>query len=141
MIHSTRRALTLAMAITIACAACGSPLSPSQEAELAAANSLTDTFSGTVGVAGQVTHPFVVRGGGAVSLTLTAIGPNSTTLISLGLGGWNGVTCAIQLSTPQARLSEVYQASVGSAGNYCLVVADTGTFTGDVTYAVQVVHP
>lgn len=141
-VRGPRWLLCLPLVTTLAAAGCGgNPLSPTQLAELAALTTITDTFSGTVAVGATVVHPFASKAGGAVTLTLTAVGPDSAALLGLGLGAWNGATCTVQISTTTAKAGEVYQTSVSGAGNYCVAVADAGTSPADTTYTVQVAHP
>lgn len=128
--------------VLLASAGCaGSPLSPSQLEELAALTTITDTFSGAVAAGATVVHSFSGKAGGNVSLTLTAVAPDSAAVLGLGFGTWNGSACAVQVSTTLARLNEVYQASVAAAGNYCVAVSDVGTSPPGTTYTVQVAHP
>lgn len=137
-IRSPRAPFWLLLAVGLATPACaGNPLSPSDLALL----TLTDTFSGAVAVGATAVHPFVGRAAGTVALTLSAVGPDSATLLGLGLGSWDGTACAVQISTTQARVGEVYQATISAAGNFCVSVADAGALLAEATYTVQVTHP
>ena len=129
----------LVLVLALAASACGSgaPLSPSDLALL----TTTDSFSGTLAIGATAVHPFVGKTAGTITLTLTAVGPDSATRLGLGLGTWDGATCAVQLSTTDAAVTMAYQASISSPGNYCVSLTDPGTLTGDTTYTVQVAHP
>lgn len=127
------------LVLALAASACGSgaPLSPSDLALL----TTTDTFSGTLAVGAAAVHPFVGKTAGTITLTLTSVGPDSATQLGLGLGTWDGATCAVQVSTTDAAVSTAYQASISGPGNYCVSLTAPGTLTGDTTYTVQVTHP
>lgn len=141
-IRSLRPARWLPLVVALAATGCaGNPLSPSQLEELAALTTITETFSGTVASGATVVHTFAGKAGGTVSLTLTAVGPDAAALLGLGLGAWDGVACTVQISTTTARVGEAYQASVSSAGNYCVAISDVGASPPDTTYTVQVAHP
>lgn len=132
----------VALAAMLAVAGCGgSPLSPSEVAEFNALTSVTENFSGSVAAGTTVTHAFAVTKSGSVTLTLTALTPDDTLLVGLGLGVWDGASCTIQVSTNAGKLNEVYQATTAGAGNFCVAVGDPGTFTGDVGYTVKITHP
>ena len=129
----------LLLALALAASPCGSgaPLSPSDLALL----TTTDSFSGTLAVGATAVHPFVGKSAGTITSTLTAVGPDGATRLGLGLGTWDGATCAVQLSTTDAAVSTAYQASISGPGNYCVTLTAPGTLTGDTTYTVQVAHP
>ncbi|HUU33116.1 MAG TPA: hypothetical protein VMW48_03575 [Vicinamibacterales bacterium] len=141
-IRSPRRPVWLPLVVALTASGCaGNPLSPSQLEELAALTTITETFSGMVAAGAMVVHPFVGTAGGNVSLTLTAVGPDAAALLGLGVGTWDGADCTVQISTTQAAVGEVYQASLPSPGNYCVAVSDVGTSPPDTTYTVRVAHP
>ncbi|MEP7117135.1 MAG: hypothetical protein ABI880_06115 [Acidobacteriota bacterium] len=101
----------------------------------------TDTFTGTLAIGATATHPFVVKRAGAVTLTLTALAPDNTAAVGLGLGSWDGTSCTVQISTDQAIVGTAYAASLSGAGNFCVVLIDLATLTEDASYTVQVQHP
>ncbi len=141
-LHTPHLPAWLLAVVLLGSAGCGgSPLSPSQLEELAALTTITDTFSGAVATGASVVHPFVGKAGGNVTLTLTAVAPDSAALLGLGFGTWNGSACAVQVSTTLARLDEVYQTSLPAAGNYCVAISDVGTSPPGTTYTVRVAHP
>jgi hypothetical protein len=103
----------------------------------------TESFSGTVSVAGNDFHPFTVATAGAtLSVTLTAAGPPSTIFVGLGLGAYDAPTCTLFSNaylTTQAGATAQLSGTAG-AGSYCVVVYDVGNQTGPITYAVTVSH-
>jgi hypothetical protein len=102
---------------------------------------VTETFTSTLVPGLTVTHAFTTSSGGAVNITITSIAPVSTIQVGLGVGVWDGTTCAIALSTNQARQGETYQAVASLAGSYCIAISDVGNVVGESTYSVDVVHP
>lgn len=132
----------VAIVAMLATAGCGgSPLSPTEVEEFNALTTVTENFSGSVAVGTTVSHAFAVTKAGSVTLTLTDITPDSGVLVGLGLGGWDGTNCSIQISTSEGKLNEVYQASTSGAGNFCVAIGDPGTFAGDIGYTVKITHP
>lgn len=138
-IRPSPASIWLPFVFALAASACGSgaPLSPSDLALL----TVTETFSGTLAIGATAVHPFVGRAAGSIVLTLSAVGPGSATVLGLGMGSWNGTTCAVQVSTTEAVVGTAYQATISGAGNYCASLTDVGRLTEDATYALQVTHP
>ncbi len=56
---------------------------------------VTETFPGSINTNGAMTFPFTVATGGFVTATLTSIGPDSTTLIGISIGTYNGGVCTV----------------------------------------------
>jgi hypothetical protein len=139
---SILRRLSLAPlgALMIAAAACGSdspPTSPTPPV------STTETFAGTVGHQSTTGHSFTVAATGTLTITLTAVGPLTTMSMGVGLGIWNGTTCAASTTkNDNARTGVVALTGTANAGSYCVNVYDSGNVPEDweVTYEVQVVH-
>ena len=103
----------------------------------------TESFSGTVNVAGNDFHPFTVATTGAtLSVTLTAAGPPSTIFMGLGVGAYNAPTCTLLnnafLTTQAGAVAQL--SGTAGAGSYCVAVYDVGNQTGPITYAVTVTH-
>ena len=139
------RRLVCGLAVVVA-SACGgnsnsSTATPSAPTPTTAAS--TESFSGTVSVAGNDFHPFTVATAGAtLSVTLTAAGPPSTIFMGLGLGAYDAPTCSLLNNaylTTQAGTAAQLSGTAG-AGSYCVVVYDVGNQTGPITYAVTVSH-
>ena len=133
------RALAVVVLALVA-AACGSdpvtPIAPTVPTRV------TETFSGAITVNGAATHPFTTVSTGAVTATLTALAPESTTTIGLALGTWNGVTCAIVLANDKAVLTSTVTGTVTSlVGNICVRIYDVGGISEETSYEVTVSHP
>jgi len=137
----------LAVVVASGCAGCGGNSNSSTTATPAAptptAAASTESFSGTVSVAGNDFHPFTVATTGAtLSVTLTAAGPPTTIFMGLGLGAYDAPTCTLlnnaYLTTQAGAVAQL--SGTAGAGAYCVVVYDVGNQTGPITYAVTVSH-
>lgn len=105
--------------------------------------STTETFTGTVQVAGGDIHTFTAAAGN-ISLTLTDAAPPAGIVMGLGLGQpatdgscvfFSGGAVRAQGSTT-AQLSGTLQ----TGGSLCVDVFDIGNQTEPVNYSVTVVH-
>src|SRR3954465_13699049 len=107
MVRETARRLmrqlkwVMTLAVALAATACGgsdSPTTPTAPTPVA----LTDTFPGTLNPNGGNTHPFLIAAAGQATATLTTVAPDSTVVVGLSLGTWNGNACAIVLAKDNA---------------------------------------
>ena len=103
---------------------------------------VTQTFSGTVNKNGAVTHNFTTEASGTVTATLTTLAPDSTLVIGMSLGTWNGSTCALIITKDDATQGTVVTGGVSSLGSLCVRIYDSmGNITDPVAYEITVVHP
>jgi hypothetical protein len=128
-------ALLIATALASACASEPVPTAPTPTVPI------TEFFQGTLTINGGVTHTFNSTAGGTVQATLTALGPDSTAIVGLSLGTWNGNACQIILAKDEATQSSTITGTASSAGGLCVRIYDVGKLTGAATYEVQVTHP
>ena len=106
----------------------------------------TDTFTGTLSQNGSFTHSFTTASLGAVTVTIVSLVPNSSQIVGLSLGVWNGSACS---TSPQTGGSSSDTATSGSsitlnasaAGSLCVRLYDVGFITAPVLYTLQVTHP
>ncbi len=138
MFRPTLRALPLVFVLAAA-PGCGddTPTAPTTPT----VPSVTDTFSGTLNVNGAAVHTFTTAGPGTMSATLTAVGPDSETVMGLALGEWNGSSCALIVSNVNATTASVVFGTVTRIGTLCVHVHDVGHFTASTTYELSVTHP
>ena len=107
----------------------------------------TDTFTGTVTVAGTDSHPFNVPVPGEVDVTLTSLTPLPDPMvpltIAIGLPSSTvvGQCAAIQsVSTTPGTLPQITGHAL--AGTFCVSVTDAGSnLTMAETYTLLVAHP
>ena len=101
----------------------------------------TETFAGTMNRNGADTHPFTTRPG-TVTATLTTLSPNSTAIVGLSLGTWNGVACQTVIANDRATQGIAVVGTASGAGNLCVRLYDAGgSLTEPASYEVLVVHP
>ncbi|HXK11083.1 MAG TPA: hypothetical protein VMT70_15655 [Vicinamibacteria bacterium] len=133
--------LTAALALAAAVAACGGS---STASTLTAPSGIlvTDTFNGTVPVAGLDFHAFTVTTGGTVNITLLAAGPPPTITMGLALGTPSGTTCALISGAGTTTAAGTTSQLTGSlaAGAYCVEVFDVGNAASPISYTVAVAH-
>lgn len=125
--------------VTLLGAGCKDPQPPAAPTPVAA--SLTDSFSGSLLVAGNNSHTFNVQAVGGVSVSLTSVEPGAA--LRIGVGTPSGASCLVTTGSfltvvpgPQAQL-------VGTAtvtGELCVSVSDAGNLVEPVSYTVVVFH-
>lgn len=104
----------------------------------------TETFTGTVQVAGSDFHNFPVTQSGQIDITLTMAGPPATIFMGLGVGTpTSATTCSLLANaSTSAQGGTVAQLSgTAAASTYCVVVWDIGNQTAPINYTVTVTHP
>ena len=107
---------------------------------------VTETFTGTVNPASGATHSFVTLLGGAVTATLTAVGPDPAKNVGFSLGTFNSTlnVCTAVFDNPAALPAFEFKANATTLGSYCVRVYDNGNITTDnvaYSYTVTVKHP
>lgn len=104
----------------------------------------TETFTGTVQQLGSVSHPIVVTTAGSLSATITSTAPLTTIALGVSISTWDGSACGTAIAqNPNSRPGATALSGTAVAGNYCIVVYDSGNIVegGSVSYTIQVVHP
>jgi hypothetical protein len=76
-----------------------------------------------------------------VTATLTTLEPDSSLVVGLSLGTWNGQVCQIVLANDSATQGTVITGAVSSFGSLCVRIYDVGNLTGPINYEITVVHP
>jgi hypothetical protein len=103
---------------------------------------VTETFTGSLGKNGAVTHPFVVNTGGTVVATLKEITPDNTITLGIALGTWNGTSCSIEIPDDDALLGASVTGTVTSLGVLCVRIYDAaGKLIDTSNYSIDVNHP
>jgi hypothetical protein len=100
-------------------------------------------FTGTLQANGAQTYTFAVTDTGTVTATLASLDPDpdGATVVSLGLGAWDGTACQINLANDAAHAGAVLTASATTTGLACARIADgTGSLTAPVAFVVNIVH-
>ena len=107
---------------------------------------VTETFTGTVRPASGATHSFVTLLGGAVTATLTTVGPDPAKNVGFSLGTFNSTlnVCSAVFDNPAALPAFEFKANATTLGSYCVRIYDNGNITTDnvpYTYTITVKHP
>ena len=141
MVSSFCGRLVVIAGLAAGAASCGSS-TPATPTTPTTPSTVKDTFSGGLDRNGGVTHSFTAAAAGSVSVTLTALAPDETVKIGLGLGTWNGAACTIVIVNESATKGTAVSGSVNSPGNFCVWLHDAAGLLADrTTYTVEVTHP
>jgi hypothetical protein len=144
LVRTTVPLLLVAALTTSACS--DNTLSQLASASQTNPNPSTDTFTGTLSQNGAFTHIFTILTLGAVTVTIVNLSPNTSQIVGLSLGVWNGTACS---TSPQTGGSSSDIATTGTsitlnataAGNLCARLYDVGFVTTPVIYTMQITHP
>jgi hypothetical protein len=130
------------LALTLVLGACGDD-DPTTPTTPTTPPTVTDTFSGTINQNGAATHEFSTQASGTVTATLSTLAPDSTAVIGLSLGTWNGSSCQLVITNDRATQGSVVTGGVSSFGSLCVRIYDVGSVTSaqPFAYEVTVVHP
>jgi hypothetical protein len=133
------RVTFLAMVLAVGAAACGSdlPTTPTPTPPV----TVTDTFAGTLNRNGAASYSFTTASSGSVTAALTTLAPDSTLIVGLSLGTWNGFACQIVLANDKATQTSTVVGTASAAGSLCVRVYDVGNVGDPTTYEIQVTHP
>jgi hypothetical protein len=104
----------------------------------------TETFTGTLGPgAGATSHvyTFSVANPGTVTATLVSVTPDTTVVIGLSLGTWNGTTCTDVIADDQTTQGVTVTSSLAAAANLCVRAYLVGPLPNLETYQINAVHP
>jgi hypothetical protein len=79
---------------------------------------------------------------GDITAQITTLTPDSTALVGLSLGTWNGSICQIVLDHPSATQGQVVVGVASAPGDFCVRIYDAaGTVVQPQTYTIDVFHP
>jgi len=135
MKHITAAALAIGLALLAS--ACSDPTPPVTPTPVPA--TITETFTGTLLVAGNNMIPFTVQQVGALKVSLTAVNPPAA--LGLGIGTPSTGVCATFQQTNVAPGGPVALSGTATvAGNFCVSIYDIGNMVQPVSYTVTVQH-
>jgi hypothetical protein len=98
-------------------------------------------FQGILEKNGAVSHPFTVTGSSSMSAQLISLSPDSTLVIGLSLGTWNGSICQVVLANDATKQGDAVLGQTQIAGDFCVRVYDAaGKVVEPQAYAVEVVY-
>ena len=104
----------------------------------------TEVFSGTLSPGGGQTFTFISQASGTVTATVTALAPDSASILGISLGTVaHGGACQVVIANDKATQQSAIIGEVGSAGNLCVRVYDpaAGVVVDPLTFELTVVHP
>ena len=102
---------------------------------------VSETFTGTLNVNGAVIHTFNTDAGPAqTQATLTSLSPDSTAVVSLIMGTWNGNNCEVKLVKDDATTGSQLIGNASAVGAFCVRIADIGHLTAPTDYSITVTH-
>jgi hypothetical protein len=147
MLRLLARPVVLLALVALGASACSdNTLSQLAAASQTTPQTFTDTYTGTLSTNGAFTHIFTIQTLGAVTVSILSLTPNSSQIVGMSLGVWNGTSCS---TSPQTGGTATDAATTGSsitlnataAGNLCARVYDVGFVTQPVIYTMQITHP
>jgi hypothetical protein len=102
----------------------------------------TETFSGTLAVAGSNVFSFTVKQAGSVSVTLVSLSTPSPVAVSLGFGTFSqNTTCKVTSSTLSVLAGSTPQMTVTvDPGTFCVNLSDAGNLTASAAFTINIAH-
>lgn len=139
---SNRFALALlALAIpALGAAGCDSTDSTTTPTPTTPAVSVTEAFSGSVVKNGATTFNFAAAAAGVVTASIKSMSPDTTAIMGIALGTWNGSSCQVVIANDAAITSVAITGATSAAGNLCVRVYDVGKLTATQNIEVQITH-
>ena len=129
------------VAIALLAGGCGTSTTTDTTTTTTPAVTVTEAFNGTLTLNGAQTYSFTATAGGTVTVTLTSVTPDTTAILGLALGTWNGTSCQIVISNDNAIQGSNVTGTATAAGNFCVRVYDAaGTLPNPETFSVSIVH-
>jgi hypothetical protein len=121
-----------AILATLMAAGCGNPA--------ASTPPTTDTYSGVVAAGGFDGRLFDVKNDGEVDITITALAPQSTIIMGLGIGQPSNDGLCTLFGNINNGVGGVLLTAVPK-GTYCYLIYDLGNVTGSINYTLTITHP
>jgi hypothetical protein len=102
---------------------------------------VTEAFQGVIALNGAVTHPFTVTNPSVITAQLVSLSPDSTLVVGLALGTWNGSICQIVRANDQTKQGDVVDGATNTPGDFCVRIYDAnGTIAQAQAYLIHVFH-
>ncbi len=112
-----------AVGVAIACWSCGSGTNTTTTPTPTPTQSTLPEQ--TLNKGGAVTiQPVTTSGAGTVTLQVQTIAPDSTAVIGIALGTWNGNQCTLIVTKDDATTNSSIQGTVNGATNLCVRISD-----------------
>ena len=117
--------------------ACADPVAP--PAPTPATPTITETFTGTLGLLGSNIHLFSVAQVGGLTVTIADINPEATLTFGIGAQSLSGCTVVQQLTRAPGGTAQLV-GTITAPGNFCVMVFDSNNIPEPVTYTLTVLH-
>ncbi len=128
------RALLLVVPLALVVSGCGDSTDP---ITIPSPIEVTESLSGTVGQGGVSYHVVLARAG-TVTLTMTGIGPDSSSTIGMSIGVLNSIACTSVMENATARVGSQLVGAATGATTLCMKLFDVGTVAADQTLSYEV---
>ena len=128
------RMLLLVVPLALAVSGCGDSTDP---ITIPTPIEVTESFSGTVAQGGVSYHVVLARVG-TVTLTMKAIGPDSSATVGMSVGVLNSIACTAVMDNPTARVGSELVGSATGATTLCVKLYDAGTLALDQTLSYEI---
>ena len=129
-----------AVAIALGAAACESD-SPTGPITPPPAPTVTDTFSGSIGLNGAMTFTFASVAAGPLNAQIKSLTPDAAASVGFSIGVFNGTTCQITLSNDAALQGTTILGNINGAGIFCARIHDAGKLIEPTSFEITVSHP
>jgi hypothetical protein len=132
------------VALALAAGACGSGSDSTTTPTTPTPTVVSIEFQGTLTQNGAATFPFAVLASGQVTATIVSLAPDSSVIVGLGVGVWDGTACQ---ATPgiwddKATQGTAVVGNVTAAASLCVRIYDSrGDLPQPTDYDVKVDHP
>jgi hypothetical protein len=127
----------VAIGLALVAAACGDPATPAAPTPVPA--TVTETFNGTLSVAGNNTHAFTVAQVGALRVIVDNVSPSA--VVGVGVGAPAAAVCnVVEHANAVAGATVQLSGNATVAGTFCVSVYDVGNLVEPVNYTITVVH-
>jgi hypothetical protein len=125
--------------LTMSTGACSDPTPPA--APTPVTPTISETFTGTLTLAGNNSHPFAVSQVGGVRVSLTLVSPSAAVGIGVGTPSTSTGTCTVLSNLTVVGGPGVQMSGTATVtGSFCLAVFDVGNLVESVAYTVTVLH-
>ena len=98
---------------------------------------VTENFSGTVAQGGASYHVVNAKVG-TVTLTMNAIGPDSSATIGMSIGVLNSIACTAVMENPTARVGSQLVGTATGVTTLCMKLYDAGTVALDQALSYEI---
>jgi hypothetical protein len=134
-----KKILVVVLSATLLTAACSDPTPPA--APTPVPPTITETFTGTLTLSGNNSHPFTVSQVGGLRVSLIGVSPPAAVGIGIGTPSTATGTCTVlanltAVGDPGVQIS----GTATIAGGFCLAVFDVGNLVESVSYTITVLH-